>query len=54
MVPFNIACHLANIAKELGLGAEWKCSKKSFISKTVVASLMIGLVAYQLCSKKKK
>ena len=45
--------HLPNIAKELGLNAEWKYNKKSFISKSIVAGLTIGLVAYQLCSKKK-
>ncbi len=45
--------HLPNIAKELGLGAEWKYNKKSFISKSVVAGLVIGLVAYHCCSKRK-
>ncbi|MDR6733522.1 MULTISPECIES: hypothetical protein [Sphingobacterium] len=44
--------HLPNIAKELGLGAEWKYNKKAFIGKTVVAGLLIGLVAFQLCSKR--
>ncbi|WP_313156849.1 hypothetical protein [Sphingobacterium multivorum] len=45
--------HLPNIAKELGLGAEWKFNKKAFISKSIVAGLAIGLVAYQFCSKRK-
>lgn len=45
--------HLPNIAKELGLGAEWKHNKKAFISKSIVAGLAIGLVAYQFCSKRK-
>lgn len=45
--------HLLNIAKELGLGAEWKFNKKAFISKSIVAGLAIGLVAYQFCSKRK-
>lgn len=30
-----------------GLGAEWKYNKKSFISKSVVAGLVIGLVVAQ-------
>ncbi len=46
--------HLPNLFKELGLRAEWKHNKKSFISKSIVASVVIGLVAYQFCSKKKK
>ncbi|WP_367330759.1 hypothetical protein [Sphingobacterium multivorum] len=45
--------HLPNIAKELGLGAEWKYHKKAFISKSILAGLAIGLVAYQFCSKRK-
>ncbi|WP_312792334.1 hypothetical protein [Sphingobacterium sp.] len=45
--------HLPNLAKELGLGAEWKHNKKSMISKTVVAGLLLGWVAFRLCSKTK-
>jgi len=45
--------HLPNIAKELGLGAEWKHNRKAFISKSMVAGLVIGLVVYGLCSKRK-
>ncbi|MDR2275599.1 MAG: hypothetical protein LBF27_32130 [Sphingobacterium sp.] len=45
--------HLPNIAKELGLAAEWKHNKKAFISKSIVAGLAIGLLAYRLCSKRK-
>ena len=46
--------HLPNLVNELGLRAEWKHNKKSLIGKSIVAAVMIGLVAYQFCSKKKK
>jgi len=45
--------HLPNIAKELGLGSEWKYNKRSMIAKSILAGVAIGVLAYRLCYNKK-
>jgi len=46
--------HIPNIAKELGLGAEWKHNKRSFLTKSIIAGLAVSFIVYRLCHNKKK
>lgn len=45
--------HIPNIAKELGLRAEWKHNKRSFLTKSIVAGLAVSFIVYRICCNKK-